>query len=374
MSMNKNRWINTLVGLLSLLVVTGCVTYMTYLSQEVAEQEQQRVAIWAEATQRLIQANEDDDIEFYSEIIEQNTSIPVYMVDSTGQVILSRNVKKAVSDPTTLHGPIEVHIDEGDGRQNIQRIYYDESDLIWKLRFFPYIMVFLILVFVASLIALIRAQLQAEQNHVWVGLSKETAHQLGTPISSLNGWITLLASHHPNDSMLPEMQKDIDRLKTIAERFSKVGSEPELKETDLRQLVQESVEYMQLRVGRRVDIRYQADVVSALSAASAPLMGWVLENLIKNAVDAGATQIDIHLHTQDRLYIIDIQDNGRGIEGRRPNRVFAPGYTTKQRGWGLGLSLAKRIIEQYHKGRLTILSTKAGVGTTFRIEIRSKKA
>lgn len=371
--MNRTKWINTTILVLSLLTIGVSVTYMTRLSRKVADEEQQRIAIWAEATQRLIQAEDNEDIDFYSSIIAGNTSIPVYMVDSDGRVILTRNVTRPVDDPTQLHGPIEMEIQDGENRI-VQYIYYDDSVLIWNLRYFPYMVFILIAVFVAIGIALILSQNKAEQNYVWVGLSKETAHQLGTPISSLNGWQALLESKYPEDSMLPEMRKDIERLHMIADRFSKVGSAPELREQDLGEQIEQTVRYMQTRVGRRTELTYRCEAERAMAAISAPLFSWVLENLIKNAVDAGATEIGVSLTEQDGAYCIDVADNGKGIAGN-PSRIFQPGYTTKKRGWGLGLSLAKRIVEEYHHGRLFVLSTQVAndsqteTGTTLRIKI-----
>lgn len=346
---------------LSLAVISGTVWYLDNLCRQMAQEETKRINIWAEATQRLIDAKEDEDIDFYTTIIEQNTSIPVYMISADGEILLTRNVDVPVADTSLLHGPIV--LDVGD---QVQYIYYDESRLIRSMRYFPYVMLLLILVFIIALVYVVRSELYAEQNRVWIGLTKETAHQLGTPISSLNGWQELLESTYPNDALIPEIRKDIARLGVIAERFGKVGSVPQLRQEDLGTVVDQTVDYMKLRLGGRVQMVWTQPADPCMIDLSSPLFSWVMENLIKNAVDAGATKIEVTLTEEGECYQVDVMDNGHGISGR-PNRVFNPGFTTKRRGWGLGLSLARRIVEQYHHGILKIQKTEAGIGTTFRI-------
>lgn len=363
---------NTLLTILLLAIVLLSSIYLRHLARQMEHEESQRVAIWAEATERFILAEEDEDIDFYTSIIEQNTSIPVYMTDTVGNILLSRNVKRQARDVTSLHGPILVNIND----QITQYIYYDDSNLLTQLKYFPWVLAALILVFFITIAIVLHTAQQAEKNYLWAGLSKETAHQLGTPISSLNAWSELLSANYPNDEMIPEMKKDIDRLHVIADRFSKIGSMPELKEENLDTVIQNSVSYFRTRLGKRIHIEYNAST-SSLVQLSAPLFSWVLENLMKNAVDAGATDINITLTEEGESYQIDIHDNGKGISGTHINRVFEAGYTTKQRGWGLGLSLAKRIVERYHHGKLFILSTtqqdaehpNSPHGTTFRILI-----
>lgn len=358
---------------LCLLALIAIVIYMSHLSREMAQEEAQRVAIWAEATERMIQAGEDEDIDFYATIMENNTSIPVYMVDSAGNILISRNVTHPVSDPRTLEGPIEVLIPT-DSEDIVQYIYYDESNLLVQLRYLPYVLAVLILVFVTIAIVLIITQLRSEQDRVWVGLSKETAHQLGTPISSLNGWQELLEMRYPDDTMIPEMRKDITRLATIADRFGKIGSRPELRNEDIDAVLSSSVQYMQTRLGSKITLNFTPLSSSASPVCiplSAPLFGWVIENLIRNAVDAGATNIQLLLTDEGEHLQLDVTDNGHGISGRNPSRVFRPGYTTKRRGWGLGLSLAKRIIEEYHRGKLLLHLTSPD-GTTFRLYLPHK--
>lgn len=357
----------SIVMVLALLIVVISVLFTNRLAEELKQEEQKHVEDWAEATRQLIRADEDTDIDFIARIIEGNTNIPVYLTDSTGKVLHSRNVDKEAEDPRELNGPIELKISD----DNIQYIYYDESKLLRRLRYFPYVEFSIIFLFVAIAIASMYIVQHSEQNRVWVGLSKETAHQLGTPISSLNAWQELLENRYPDDELIPEMKKDIERLEMIAERFSKVGSEPELVRTDMKKLVRGTVEYLRTRISSKVEIEYDEPDSAPETMASAPLLSWVLENLIKNAVDAmdGAGKTVITLTEDGRNIHLDVKDNGRGIERRQQRKIFLPGYTSKKRGWGLGLSLSKRIIEDYHGGKLFVKSTQVGVGTTFRITL-----
>ena len=356
---------------IALLIVIVSVLFTNNLARQLQQEEQRHVETWAEATRQLILADESTDLNFLMTIIEGNTTIPVYMTDAEGNVIDSRNVRHPVADPRTLNGPIELRISD----DIVQYIYYDESVMLTRLRFFPYIEFGIIFLFVLIAVITLYTGQRSEQNRVWVGLSKETAHQLGTPISSLNAWQELLSVRYPNDDLIPQMRQDLDRLQVIAERFSKVGSEPELETADLYDLVKETADYMRTRISSKVQIITECEAKSVLADVSKPLVSWVLENLIKNAIDAmdGIGRITIHLsEDEDRLFL-DITDTGRGIDHRLFRSVFRPGYTSKARGWGLGLSLSQRIIQDYHRGRLFIKQSTAGVGTTFRIVFEKTK-
>ncbi|MCQ2347772.1 MAG: ATP-binding protein [Paludibacteraceae bacterium] len=367
----KNRLSTYNIGsvsvLVALLIVIASVLYTNHLAKQFTIEEQQRVEMWAEATRRLIQANETEDLSFYLSIIEQNTTIPVYIVTQDGTILESRNVKHPADDPRTLNGPIELRISD----DNIQYIYYDESTILTRLKFFPYIECAIIFLFIlVAIVTLITAQ-RSEQDRVWAGLSKETAHQLGTPISSLNAWQELLQSRYPNDELIPEMQQDLERLNVIAERFSKVGSAPVLTDTNLSDVIEQTVRYMRTRVSNKVTI----DIVHCASSTvnlNAPLFSWVLENLIKNAIDAmsGSGTITLTCSHENGTILLDITDTGRGIDRSSFRTIFQPGYTSKKRGWGLGLSLSKRIIEDYHGGKIFVKSSEPGVGTTFRIVLK----
>ena len=373
----KNRLspynIGSLIVIVALLIVLASVLYTNHLASQLRNEEQNRVEIWADATRRLITADDTEDLSFYLSIIEANTTIPVYMVDSAGRILDTRNVKKPVDDPRELNGPIELRISD----DIVQYIYYDESTLLMRLKFFPYIEFGIIFLFVLIAVVTLFTAQRSEQDRVWVGLSKETAHQLGTPISSLNAWQELLQTKYPEDELIPEMQRDLERLQVIAERFSKVGSEPELKPAELNTVVEQTVAYMRTRVSNKVTINmvhcaFTGVLGSTIVNLNNPLFSWVLENLIKNALDAmeGKGTITIAMEQENENIYLDITDTGHGIDRRMFRAIFQPGYTSKKRGWGLGLSLSKRIIEDYHGGKLFVKSSEIGVGTTFRIVLK----
>ena len=355
---------------LSSLFVVASILYYNYLFLRLAETETKQMEIWAEATRQLVNADEGTDIDFVSSIIEGNTTIPVYMLDAEGNVLLTRNVTRPVKDPTQLHGPIVVTIDGN----ATQLIYYDDSLALQRLQHLPLISFGVLAVLLLIGLIILYMTQRSEQNRVWVGLSKETAHQLGTPISSLAAWEQLLRERYPDDELIPQMQQDIHRLQAVAERFSKVGSEAELTRQPLFPLVEDTVVYMQSRVSKKVVIHcFCNDEDKTLQAdLNAPLFQWVLENLIKNAVDAmsGAGTITLRVHRSNRTIFIDVADTGKGMERKLFKRIFRPGFTTKQRGWGLGLSLSKRIIEDYHRGKLFVQESTVGQGSVFRITLK----
>jgi len=361
--------IGSLIVIVASLIVIASAMYTNRLVEQLKADEQQRVQIWADATRRLIQADETEDLSFYLSIIEANTNIPVYIVDADGQVLESRNVKKQVTDPRSLNGPIELKLTD----ELVQYIYYDESLTLTRLKWLPYVefgLIFLVVMIAA--IALI-SSLRGEQNRVWAGLSKETAHQLGTPISSLNAWQELLQDRYPQDELIPQMRLDIQRLSTIAERFSKVGSEPQLMPTNLLAVVEPTMAYIRTRVSNKVSIELQPNGINDVSVLmNAPLFSWVIENLMKNALDAmdGVGKITVQILRDGENICLDISDTGRGIERSMYRTIFQPGYTSKKRGWGLGLSLSKRIVENYHGGKIFVLHSEVNVGTTFRIALK----
>jgi len=371
--------------LFALLFVCGSMWFTHRLSRQFSEVEQQRMAIWAEATRQLVLADENTDITLYSSIIEANTTIPVYMTDADYHVILTRNVKEPKQDVEAFYEkkinrlrasqtPIEVRVSP----EVTQYIFYEESNLLRSLRLFPWVQVFVVLGFVVLLVTFIITSYRNEQNRVWVGLSKETAHQLGTPISSLNAWLELLKARYPDDNLLPDIGMDINRLQLVAERFSRIGSTPTLTPVDMRQIVEEVCTYMRARVSNKVELEYKIDETADSNAfvtmADAPLMQWVMENLIKNSVDAmnGRGWIELRLKLSGSSIILDVTDTGRGIERKRYRQVFRPGYTTKTRGWGLGLSLCKRIVEEYHRGKIFVHQSVVSKGTTIRIVLKQR--
>ena len=379
----RNRTISWIILVFALLFVGTSVWFTQRLSRQFAEIEKQRMEVWAEATRQLVIADENTDISLYSSIIEANTTIPVYMTDADFHVILTRNVPEPKKDVEAFYQdkiehlresqtPIEVHVSPG----VTQYIFYEESSLLRQLRFFPWVQMLVVLSFIALLVTYIITSYRNEQNRVWVGLTKETAHQLGTPISSLNGWLELLRTRYPEDDLLPDVATDINRLQLVAERFSRIGSAPTLQPTDMRQVVEQTYAYMRTRISNKVEMELKVDLPAesgaAVVQADAPLMAWVVENLIKNAVDAmnGRGWIGLHLLREGETVILDVTDTGKGIERKRYTQVFRPGYTTKSRGWGLGLSLCKRIVEEYHRGKIFVHQSVVGKGTTFRVVLR----
>lgn len=358
-----------------------------YLVKDLAREERNRMEIWAEAMHTLSLADEDTDLNLVLKVIEQNNTIPVIVTDAAGNVQTYRNVslrarnaedslavaqQKAVS-MRMRQQVIKVQI--GEGANDYLLVCYDDSLLLTRLAYYPYIQLGVVMLFVVIAIFALLTSKKAEQNKVWVGLSKETAHQLGTPISSLMAWMEILKENYPNDDLLPEMDKDVSRLRLIADRFSKIGSTPEKSTVSLEEILGHVVQYMSRRTSGKVHISYTVDE-GILVTVNPLLFEWVFENLCKNAVDAMEGRGDIHMRasisTEERLVIIDVSDNGKGIEPSKLKEVFNPGYTTKKRGWGLGLSLSRRIIEEYHDGKIYVLYSEKNKGTTFRIELKKQ--
>lgn len=363
---------------IGLIMVIVSALFSNHLAARLSAEEQKRMEIWAEATRQLIIADDDANLDFLLTIIENNTTIPVYMTDTAGQCIMYRNVRnveqidRRVARLRESQEPIEVRIDD----HTVQYIYYENSTLLTWLTWFPYINLAVVLVFMAVALLFVFTVQEAEQDRVWAGLSKETAHQLGTPISSLNAWQEILRTTYPNDTMIPEMEADLKRLTVIADRFSKVGSTPELTPTDLPAVLSDTIDYMRKRTSGRVEITLQNLSNSPQGGpqgvlANPALLSWVVENLLRNAVDAmdGEGKISVTLSRAGDHVLIDVADTGKGISRRDWHRIFLPGYTTKERGWGMGLSLSKRIIQIYHHGRIFVLRSTPGQGTTFRIEL-----
>ncbi len=369
----SNRQIVTIVLGIAMFIVAISVWFTNNLARTLQNEEQKNMAIWAEATQQLILADENADIDFVSSIIEKNTTIPVYICDAEGTILASRNGKPTANSQKLIakdhHGPIELKIDES----TTQYIYWDDSRLLTRLRYVPYAQFALIFIFTFIAVFVMFTAHRSEQNRLWVGLSKETAHQLGTPISSLNAWQQLLADKYPSDEYVPQMKRDIDRLQMIADRFQKIGSEPTLQPADLMPVVRNAVAYMRARISNRIVIDDSClEGVERIVLLNGPLMQWVIENLLKNSVDAmsGKGTITFQLHENEHDVMLDVSDTGKGIDNKTQRRIFEPGFTSKDRGWGLGLPLAKRIVEQYHGGKLLLKQSQVGVGTTFRIVLK----
>ena len=363
--------------ILAATIVGISIIFTNHLAGSIAKEEHRKMEIWAEATRHLLN---DEYSDFIFNIIEQNENIPVIIVDDRDHYISARNFRepktnvnqyyeKQIKRLKNTNPPIEIVLDE----KSSQYIYYDNSNLLKMLEYFPYFQLSVIALFLTLVIWALSTDKRAEQDKLWAGLSKETAHQLGTPISSLMAWNEILKTKLGNNDMIvAEIDKDVERLKTITERFSKIGSIPELSEQDISQITAQSVEYMLNRTSKKITYSIDDSSTEHTCLISTPLFEWVIENLCKNAIDAMEGKegnIDFELFNLEDTLIIEITDSGRGIERNKFKSIFEPGYTTKQRGWGLGLSLAKRIIEEYHHGKIFVKSSELGLGTTFRIEL-----
>ena len=353
------------------------------LVKDLKAEEEKKMEIWAEAMNSLNRADANTDLALVLTVLNGNTTIPVVVTDSNGAISLHRNIEfgagadslavlmQMVADMRLRDQKIRVDLGTEEGSDYLE-VCYSDSLILKQLAYYPYVQLAVVLLFFAICFVAILSSKRAEQNRVWVGLSKETAHQLGTPISSLMAWTTVLKEKYPTDELLPEMERDVARLQRVAERFSKIGSLPEPTSEDLVDVIDRAVEYVKRRSPAQVAYTVNYPKRPLLVRMNAPLIEWVVENLCKNAIDAmnGAGSITITVSQSDDKAFVEIADTGKGIPKSKHKRVFEPGYTTKKRGWGLGLSLAKRIMEQYHKGRIFVKQSAPGKGTTFRMELK----
>ena len=353
------------------------------LVKDLKAEEEKKMEIWAEAMNSLNRADANTDLALVLTVLNGNTTIPVVVTDSNGAITLHRNIEfssgadslavlmQMVADMRLRDQKIRVDLGTEEGSDYLE-VCYSDSLILKQLAYYPYVQLAVVLLFFAICFVAILSSKRAEQNRVWVGLSKETAHQLGTPISSLMAWTTVLKEKYPTDELLPEMERDVARLQRVAERFSKIGSLPEPTSEDLVEVIDRAVEYVKRRSPTQVTYTMDFPKRPLLVRMNAPLIEWVVENLCKNAIDAmnGSGSISITISQSESKAFVEISDTGKGIPKSKHKRVFEPGYTTKKRGWGLGLSLAKRIMEQYHKGRIFVKQSAPGKGTTFRIELK----
>ncbi len=363
-----------------IVVASGFITDI--LIKDLAQEERKNMELWAEATRAMTTEGPTADVDLILFIIQKNTSIPVVWVDENDSIISYNNIDLPENNPETFlkqkveklktkNPPFE--IDLGDGIY--QYVYYDDSYLLKRLLVYPYAQLTVVFVFIIIAFLAFTSTKKAEQNKVWVGLSKETAHQLGTPISSLVAWVEYLRTKEIDPVLLNEMEKDVKRLEIIAERFSKIGSNPDPTPVNINNSVRTALEYMGNRISSKVKLYTHLTEEPALVSINDSLFAWVIENIIKNAVDAmgGQGEITIQVSIKKKIVLIDITDTGKGIPKSKFKTIFNPGYTTKTRGWGLGLSLVKRIVESYHGGQIFVKSSEIGRGTTFRIEFRKYK-
>lgn len=370
-------------------VVAIFLYFFNNLVKDLSKQERERMEIWADATKEMITQQSGTDVDFLFSIINRNTTIPVLLTDDDGNILSHSNftlpepidslnpmflsqaneeyLRDKLDDLRNSSNVIHIEID----KESSQYLYYEDSTLLKQLNYYPYVQLLVMLAFVVVVYFAVTSTKTAEQNKVWVGLSKETAHQLGTPISSLMAWMELMESMGVDAETVAEMNKDVQRLSTIASRFSKIGSKPQMENENLNDVVTRASSYMASRISSRIKLSINtcAGVIPVM--ASTPLFEWVMENLIKNAVDAmdGSGSITVTTGVEKGKGYIEVADTGKGLSRKNFKTIFNPGYTTKKRGWGLGLTLAKRIIEQYHSGKIFVLTSEPGVGTTFRIEV-----
>ena len=378
---DRIRQVKICLVIAAIVIAVASLVISHILIKDLSNEENSKMVTWAEALHTLNNASENTDLSLVLNVIKSNNTIPVVVLSSKGAICDYRNltidannandsiriIKKLADDYYKAGKFIKINLE---GTSDYQLVCFTESTMLKRLATYPYVQLGVVFIFVIVAIFALLSSKQAEQNKVWVGLSKETAHQLGTPISSMLAWTEILKDSYPEDNMINEMCKDVKRLEIIAERFSKIGSIPELKNTSIVEVIKHVVDYMDKRTSSKVNITYHSSEKENIARINPALFEWVIENLCKNAVDAmeGNGKIDINTFYEKEKIVIEVKDNGKGIKRKNIKNVFTPGFTTKKRGWGLGLSLAKRIIMNYHKGKIFIKETEIGKGTTFRIE------
>ena len=377
------RSVKIVLVVAAIIIAVSSLVVSHYLVRDLATEEKNKMGVWAEAMRTLNQADEDTDLNLVLKVIDENNTIPVVVTDNNGEVQIFRNVKlkgETYEDSLNMAAVLAQEM-RAEGRcipirleasNEYMYVCYDESVMIKRLDAYPIVQLGVVMIFVVVAIFALLTSKKAEQNKVWVGLSKETAHQLGTPISSLMAWTEVLKMNYPDDELLPEMDKDVKRLQLIAERFSKIGSLPEPVPSSLTEVMNHVIDYMDRRTSQKVQMIRVFPPQDIIVKINPSLFEWVIENLCKNAVDAmeGSGRITLFMQDEGERVAIEVSDTGKGIRKMNIGNVFKPGFTTKSRGWGLGLSLAKRIVEEYHKGRIFVKNSEVGKGTTFRIELK----
>lgn len=381
---DRIRQVKILLVSAAIVIAAASLAISHFLVADLENEEKNRMAVWAEAMRTLNNADEKTDLNLVLKVINENNTIPVVVLDSQGNALVFRNVTLSGADfndslknaallgKTFLRKGRHIKIMLNKKNNEYIQVCYDESLMLKRLAAYPLVQLGIVLIFVVVAIFALLSSKKAEQNKVWVGLSKETAHQLGTPISSLMAWIEILKETYPDDDLIPEMNKDVKRLQLIADRFSKIGSLPEPVPSSLNEVLDHVIDYMDRRTSKSIQmikVFPQHDIIVKINAS---LFEWVIENLSKNAVDAmggKVGRITLRVEETDKCAVIEVSDTGKGIKRKDLNNVFRPGFTTKERGWGLGLSLAKRIVEEYHNGKIWVKSSEVGKGTTFRIEL-----
>lgn len=376
----KIKKISKRLLLLGALTIGLAILWFTKsLVEDLRREERTKVKIWAAATEQTTDIeNLDEDISFVFEVINLNKTIPVILTNDKGEILYHKNFpEKRTLNSDYLADQLlsmqkardPITFEYADGKSNM--IYYKDSILLTRLQYFPFMILFAVGLFIFLGYLTFSAFRKSEQNKVWAGMARETAHQLGTPLTSLMGWLVLLKEKEGTEELVFEMNKDLLRLQTISERFSKIGSQPELHRTDINKALERSFFYMKDRSSSKIDFILSSDSPALFIDLNPQLFGWVIENILRNSIDAiqGNGSICLHIKEYGNRVFIDIKDTGRGIQSTQLKAVFEPGYTTKKRGWGLGLSLVKRIIKDYHKGQVFVLQSELGKGTTFRISL-----
>lgn len=382
---DRIRQVKILLVVMAVIIAVASLLVSNFLTRDLYEEEHKKMEIWAEAMRTLSTDDDNAGMNLVLKVIEDNTTIPIVVLDKQGTVQTSRNIEiKADNEQDSINALaskgkqlresgqyIRIQLSETENSDYID-VCYDDSLMLKRLATYPYVQLGVVLIFVVVAIFALLTSKRAEQNKVWVGLSKETAHQLGTPISSLMAWTEILKENYPDDDLIPEMDKDVKRLQLIADRFSKIGSLPEPVPSSLIEVMNHVIDYMDRRTSNKVKMKKVFPPEDIIAKINPSLFEWVIENLCKNAVDAmeGAGEITLFMNDEHGRIAIEVSDTGKGIRKKDIANVFRPGFTTKQRGWGLGLSLAKRIVEEYHHGKIFVKSSEVGHGTTFRIELK----
>ena len=382
----------TVLALIAILIVSGTIAYSSYLANKIAKDERRKVALWIEAGKSFLNAN-NSDVTLPLLITRQN-DIPIIATTEKDSILEwvnldSTKVEEGWAQEDTIRDPntnafLRDKLDDfRSSKLSVEwinpldttqrnRYYYGESQLLKEVRYYPLVQLLIVGLFIFITIQAIRASFRSTQNGVWAGMAKETAHQLGTPVSSLEGWVEILKETHGKEDFVYEIEKDVSRLRLVSDRFGKIGSSPQLEEKNIVLQVENMVDYVQKRAGGKVAFAINAHQQNILARVSPPLFDWVIENLLKNALDAmeGKGRITVDISANEKEVVIDVTDTGKGISRQNMDKVFKPGFTTKKRGWGLGLSLSKRIIDQYHQGALSVKYSEVGKGTTFRIVLK----
>jgi hypothetical protein len=377
---DRIRQVKILLVVMAVVIAFASLFISHLLVQDLLDEERAKMQVWADAMHAINEAGPDDDMSLAFSVIKSNSTIPVVVMSSSNEVFDYSNIDIEGKDTAAYLKDFGERMQRADNCIKIaygdstdyELVCYDESVMLKRLSAWPYVQLGIVLIFVVVAIFALLSSKRAEQNKVWVGLSKETAHQLGTPISSLMAWTEMLKETYPDDEMIPEMSQDVKRLERIAERFSKIGSLPEPVEASMNEVLEHVISYMDRRTSNKVKILRRFPDHEVIVRMNASLFEWVIENLCKNAVDAmeGSGTITLTLLEEGPLAIVEVADTGKGIKKKDVKSVFTPGFTTKKRGWGLGLSLARRIVEEYHKGRIFVKQSEIGKGTTFRIELK----